>query len=325
MKQKNWGFLALIFSFLATVSACSVAAKMQGNSVSAKEEKDSPHKIPSIELPEGGGVETESEGESTIKVGDQKKLPAAAPKVILLRGQVRDALNAEGIPGALVSITNVKGEAAIKPLTSTPDGSFIMPDLPPGTYKVKATAEGYIDADQEFTVVANEAKTIDLLLSGVLSESTFRAVLSWGKAPLDLDAHMKVIDVVSGLVVSDIYYDNYMFQDANVKASLDIDNVDGLGPETITFTMPTLGKYKLQFFVNNYMGFDGAKGDINVRLFKGRAMLGSYTLPAGSPGLTGFWNWSAFEIDPQGQVVPVKTFLAPFAYDYDPIVGTRRR
>lgn len=326
MKQCTWALLALFLSIGLT--SCSPTAKLKGGT-SAQDstpDKDAPKKIPSIDAPEEGDQEgldeTSDTNESTVS---KSGTSVAAVKPSLLKGRVRNAQNAEAISGANISIFNAKGELLGKPFNSTPSGTFPIPDLPPGEYKLKVTASGYIDADKDFSVVADQAKIVDVLMSTILSGSTFRAVLSWGSVPQDLDAHMKIIDIATGAVVSDIYYDNYTFEDVNIKAVLDIDNVRGAGPETVTFDILRPGKYKLQFFVNNFDGVAGADGDILVQLFQGNAVIGAYTLPAKTQGLTGYWNWTAFEIGATANVVPVKAFGAPFSYDNELVPGARSR
>lgn len=325
MKLNRGIFIVLVMALWASLSACTAATRMRGDSATPDEKAKKSKEHEKISDVSEADIEREAEKEAESSPSVIEKSEPAMVKIILVKGKVRDALNAKGIAGADISILSPAGEPVSKLFHSRPEGDFHIPDLPPGAYKVKVAATGYIETVQDFTIVANEEQTVDVLLSTVLAEETFRAVLTWGQAPQDLDAHVKIIDVATGLVKSDVYYDNYTFEDANAKVSLDIDNVDGFGPETITFAAFVPGKYKLQFVVNNYNGVKGAKGNIKVQLFKGRAMLATYTLPANNPGLTGYWNWSAFEIDAAGKVVPVQAFAAPFAYDADPLVNRQQR
>src|SRR5271167_4239527 len=58
----------------------------------------------------------------------------------MLRGQVTDPSGA-AVVGATVLLTPASGEA--KGATTGKDGSYEIKDLPPGTYKLETTAQGF--------------------------------------------------------------------------------------------------------------------------------------------------------------------------------------
>ena len=87
-----------------------------------------------------------------------------------LRGLViDDAINA--VPGALVAINGTEFFA-----TSGPDGGYVIPNVPPGTYEVSATLEGYAGASAMVEVVAGEVASHDFTLTNLASEDAYHVV-----------------------------------------------------------------------------------------------------------------------------------------------------
>src|SRR5271155_2136217 len=78
-------------------------------------------------------------------------------------GQVRDTTNAV-VPGATVAITNL--ETGLRRSAKTDDaGRFSFPQLKPGTYSVKAEAQGF-EAQQNDNVISGlgQKQTVDFTL-----------------------------------------------------------------------------------------------------------------------------------------------------------------
>ncbi|MFB3825431.1 MAG: carboxypeptidase regulatory-like domain-containing protein [Bryobacteraceae bacterium] len=88
-----------------------------------------------------------------------------------ISGQVTDAQSA-AIPGAKVTATNVE-TGAVHQTVSTVEGQYTIPFLPPGFYRVAATAEGFKQYVREkIRASANERVRLDIPLEvGALSES----------------------------------------------------------------------------------------------------------------------------------------------------------
>ena len=55
-------------------------------------------------------------------------------------GDVTDASGA-GVPGATIVITNI-GTSAARQIVSDPNGSYVVPQLPPVNYRISATHAG---------------------------------------------------------------------------------------------------------------------------------------------------------------------------------------
>lgn len=80
-------------------------------------------------------------------------------------GMVRDAQGGEPIPGALIQLRPTVGPEFLIADSSQPDGSFHLLRVPPGTYRLAVTADGYVRAEQSIQVAAGTAASgIDLAL-----------------------------------------------------------------------------------------------------------------------------------------------------------------
>lgn len=127
----------------------------------------------------------------------------------------------------------------------------------------------------------------------------FRVVLSWGRSPADLDLHT-------------VYPDNHIYF-ASKKGSdafLDVDDVDGFGPETATIHKRQDGK-KYVFAVHNFsaggkhgtrsLSSSGAK----VFVYVGQSLIKSYYVPTGKVGAL----WAVFAIDENGAIIDLDNIV----------------
>lgn len=118
-----------------------------------------------------------------------------------------------------------------------------------------------------------------------------RVVLNWGREPQDLDSHI-------------MYQHNHIFWNEKIgdKANLDVDDVDGFGPETITIEKKFSGKkyvYAVQDFTHlEKMGTDFLSGsDAKVFVYIGQSLIKTYYVPKNKTGNM----WIVFSIDENGE------------------------
>ena len=79
-------------------------------------------------------------------------------------GQVVDPTGAL-IPGTVVTVNNAKGKA-IATATADAGGNFTIHDVPPGTYVVMATSQGFAPfVSQPITVAAGQSKKLDISMA----------------------------------------------------------------------------------------------------------------------------------------------------------------
>ena len=114
-----------------------------------------------------------------------------------------------------------------------------------------ASKQDYVTyTNNQITLQLGETKVIDIALSPVITGEGLRFVLNWGERPWDLDSHLK-----TPLIEGQYYHVDFMDPGDSIAppyATLDVDNVDGFGPETITIKKFYNGVY--YYFVHNYSG-----------------------------------------------------------------------
>lgn len=206
---------------------------------------------------------------------------------VLVHGTVSSASTTEPISGATVTITDSTG-AQERAVSDGMGGYEIV--AAPGELSVVAEAEGYITYTGTATVEPGAQRLINIRMSTRMEGTQYRAVLTWGENPRDLDSHLVGIDSAGSYHV---YYAEKYARHSETRekiAELDVDNTSGFGPETTTFTVQPDGDYT--FFVHNYTGnTDEMKLSTsggNVVLYRGEEKVGEYDIPVEGDGL--YWN-----------------------------------
>jgi len=213
-----------------------------------------------------------------------------------IQARITDATNLAAIAHAEVVIT--QGNLEIRRTTDS-NGAFDAEGVPTGEIRMLVNKDGYISAEKTITVTGSISGAVaDLFLSPVLPLDGWRAVLTWGASPADLDSH-------TYLPQGHVSYQNRHASCPGVSANLDVDKTHGYGPETTSLTHVISGK--ILFKVNNYSRTPGWGGsDAMVKLYNGDREVGTYHV--NSHGIqSGFW-WSVFYIDGStGQVFECST------------------
>lgn len=150
-------------------------------------------------------------------------------------------------------------------------------------------------------VVKCPCKDLTYALSTKMRElDGLRVVLSWNRTPKDLDSHMSFPG-------NHIYYK----KKRGTKASLDVDQTKGYGPETITIYK----KYHAQkyvYAVHNYTDKRVRNGrrlsdysDAKVFVYIGTTLIKTYYVPRGRTGNT----WIVFMVDEKGEIHDINQFM----------------
>ena len=211
-------------------------------------------------------------------------VPVTVRSTSAIVGRVANAVNAGAIPGATV-IATVSGAVAATAVTNASGAYSLI--VNPGTYQVSVSAPGFITDIANVIVASGQTATRDFALSPVLPAGQYRIVLTWGSSPVDLDAHLLVQSPNGNAVV---YWSNPGSSSSFPFAALDVDDVDGLGPETITIYQQ-VGQYS--FWVENYSGESSiAASGALVRVFNGAALVAQFAAP-NQPGL----RWDVFTLN----------------------------
>ncbi|MCA9989580.1 MAG: carboxypeptidase regulatory-like domain-containing protein [Anaerolineales bacterium] len=226
--------------------------------------------------------------------GGAEVVAAPPPAPATLQGQVTDATNSNPIAGAQVCINGTSLCA-----TTDASGSYTISDAPAGDQTLSVTANGYIGVtDQTATITAGQPNTQPVALSPELAAGELRIVLTWGTAPSDLDSTLwlpgstKIDYNVKGQTIENV--------------TLDVDDTNGEGPETITISQ-LAGSGTYTYAVYNYTGNSGGKlseSGATVRVYRGSQEIAIYTVPTTGDGL---W-WYVFTLDgATGNITPVNT------------------
>jgi len=228
--------------------------------------------FPTIVLTDGNFAE----GNLTIKVKD---------------GQTGTVLN-----GFDAKIVNTTGNHINENDTLNINTGYVT-TLPKAQYTVYVTKDGYNDGKEVCTVTAeqNVECSIRMVSSAAIAEGEVSVVMSWGTSPRDLDSHL--VRKTNGNQDYHVYYSHKNDTDAN----LDRDDVDGVGPETITISSispSSVYTYYVYKYSNsgNELKDSGAKVELNVN--------GSQ-IPYNVPNEDGRY-WKVFEII-NGRIIPCQT------------------
>ncbi len=223
-----------------------------------------------------------------------------------LRGGVSEAITGLPLVGASVSAIGPVSRETV----SDESGVYSFEDLPYGNYEVTASLSGYAASIRTVSHIA-PVTISTFALSQELAAGRYRIVLTWGNQPPDLDAHIwTTIDEV----IYEIYFNNEGDSTSLPFIMLDHDDVDSLGPETITI-------YEISnsclFAVHNYsldnwdpndpepnpMPATLTASNARVEIYSNNGRIDSYSVPTAGEGL---W-WYVFDISPQGVITEHNT------------------
>lgn len=226
---------------------------------------------------------------------------AAAHKVIPLSESIEedmgeiimtvvDATTGEVVEDVTVSAragAGNEGGSAVASVSSDMNGEIHL-QVPSDTYTLEFAKEGYMTEYEEVTVRTQMKENYGTkVLSPNLGAGEWRIVLEWGDNPSDLDSHL----------VSDSYHISYVNPAAGQSASLDVDDMDGQGPETITISnMDTKGHY--EYYVHDFTnrGNNNSNALANsgaiVKVYMPTGEIREYSVPDGTGTI-----WSVFTID----------------------------
>lgn len=237
-------------------------------------------------------IACDAEGNVANQYAANKVVPlvlGATKNLGAVTGNVVDAMTGNGLEG--VSIILVKastGKEAAETVTDV-NGDFVI-QAEGGDYLLSFEMDGYVEEEINITVTNNLTVESGVkALSPELENGEWRIVLEWNGEPRDLDAHLLTNDY-------HVYFSNTNGQSGDESANLDVDDMDGYGPETITVSsMNKNTTYK--FFVHDFT--NGSKTDSKalenseaiVKLYMPDGKMHQFTVPGGSGTY-----WDVFEI-----------------------------
>ena len=212
----------------------------------------------------------------------------------LLTGQIVNALDKSPVPGAKVRILGTR-------LSSVADaeGRFRLEGVPTGSVPIEVSAEKFTTEKFQRKLLDNRESAIRVVLSPGMKAGQIRLVLTWGRKPEDLDAHLEG-PLPNGKRFQVDYRDKGdLYSQQFVK--LDTDCQTGEGPETITVLGVVPGTY--HFFVHDFTNRDDphskalAESGAEVKVYQGGQ---TYTFHAGHEMVGNIWNVCSINVNPTG-------------------------
>lgn len=205
------------------------------------------------------------------------------------RGQLEvtvvDAANGGPIAGATAQV-------AQRAINTDGVGIARFSDLPPGTFPLYVSADGYLTSSTDVAIVSGQTTQVRVVLTAPLT-SGYRIVLTWRELPSDLDSHLLTPSIED--VAYHVYYLAPGSDTEPPYARLDLDDTAGFGPETTTIFQNAPGTYR--FYVFNFSGQLGdlplAGSGAQVSLYRERDLLRTFTAPETGTGL----YWNVFTLD----------------------------
>ncbi|NQU05842.1 MAG: carboxypeptidase regulatory-like domain-containing protein [Calditrichaeota bacterium] len=211
----------------------------------------------------------------------------------VIEGKVTDSQTGEGIEGATISSDDDNS------VITNSSGSYSL-DVTAGTREITVSKSGYFSINRSVQVDEDSTVTQNFILVPILGngEGLLRLVLSWNENPSDLDSHMET-PMIEGQAYH-ISYSEEGSKDSAPFVTLDNDETDGYGPETITIHQLFTGTYK--YYVHKFSEeIDLAGCGAQVRIYNTEGLQNTVTIPENGEGL----YWQVCTIDGDGNVVIV--------------------
>ena len=157
-------------------------------------------------------------------------------------------------------------------------GNLVLELTESGVYTLEISKEGFItELFEAYILTGQNYQTFSI--SPVMPENVIRFVLTWSASPTDLDSYL-VGTSGNGTSTNCCYYNKYVSDSqGNKVAELDVDDVNGFGPETTTL-YDTEGTY--EFVVVDFTGSGTMSySQAQVKIYVGSELHSVVDVPAG--------------------------------------------
>ena len=194
------------------------------------------------------GILSETDEENNQVLDEMLVCTSTPPPVNGFSGQVIEAVTGDFLPGVTVTLheeENGNPGTVVDQTLSDEYGGFSFSEINPGAYILIADLQDYFSGQRRIVLAADETLSHqDMALSPVLSPGEFRIVLTWGENPADLEAHLTAPNP-NGCRLHCFYWNPTIS-----GASLEVDDKESYGPETITIFHMNPGIYR--FYVHDF-------------------------------------------------------------------------
>lgn len=271
---------------------------------------------------------------TNVELGTVALLPTIASPQIrgVAKGRVVNSITGEGVPGLTYTIcsgyldtaangTSKLGTYAAKGTTDD-DGYYNVGSLKAGYYTIVVRDEraGISKGDKYVTVSRHivvsgdgSPRNQDVVVSTGLQRGQLRIVLEWGASPSDLDSHLKgAKSLGDGYRYSEefhvaFYNRSVTGSNGAISAFLDLDDIDGYGPETTTIYNPDEDMYC--FYVYQWSSeapLTTSNAKVSVYKGTGSGTAAVYSVPVAGHGR----YWLVFKYDPKtNRIISINEIL----------------
>ncbi|GMU86707.1 MAG: hypothetical protein AMXMBFR48_19480 [Ignavibacteriales bacterium] len=211
-----------------------------------------------------------------------------------IAGLVKDATTDLPLSGVKIEIKMGRNNPAapvVNTVYSNASGVFEFSSSPLLDFTFFLSKDNYTPESITSDLLPEDKLSLQIVMSPVLqSNETYRIVLTWGSSPCDLDSHLKIPENTAP--AGHIFYRDKGNENDFPFATLDIDDRNGNGPETITINTALPGMY--YYSVHQYSS-DGnlPLSDAVVKLYSSAGLVRQFTLPVGNSGR---W-WHIFSLN----------------------------
>lgn len=177
--------------------------------------------------------------------------------------------------------------------------SIVNKSLPSGMYTIESKCTGFMTEYRNVFLSSVTQEQFVILMTPQLADNEMRIVLDWGAYPQDEDSHLFMPSGEQICYYSKEVYGGY----------LDVDDVDGYGPETITLTNLENGVYK--YYVADYTHCSTnevkstalSESGATVRVYTRNGLEKTFYVPKNQKGVI----WEVFSIRNK-KIVPIQRY-----------------
>ncbi len=220
---------------------------------------------------------------------------------VIVRGEIVDVTSGTRVETASLVFREGKSNKfgdTYESYEST-DGTYSV-NLNPGDYTVEVDASGY-NKEYYALYVTNTGSDVEknFSVSTSLNADEIRFVLEWGSSPRDLDSHLE--GKTAGKDKVNISFRNRSARNRNGEtiAKLDVDDIDGFGPETTTLS-DTSGEYVYKIHRFSRYGSIASSG-VTIKIYLGSS---STPIVIEAPDDVGSEWWTVCKVK-NGKVVDI--------------------
>jgi hypothetical protein len=216
-----------------------------------------------------------------------------------MEGFVKDATNTKPISGAKVHIT-MSSNLGIDVLTDE-NGKYVVRNIRSGQTTFSIEADGYVKGIENLVITGNMigSRASDFFLSPRALSGDWRTVLTWGQYPTDLDVYL-----YSSAASCRVYYGAKKQTCLGATVTLDTDDRNGFGPETVTIKNAGDFSSTFLFYVHLYEDTHSPKTPLQESRAKVEIYRGNHRLQTMEINTNGYIDelakkWLVARLDPR--------------------------